>query len=141
MYRHILIPVENAETDRTILEHVKPLALMCGSRLTLLHVADGWVARNFETLELQESDEIREDRKYLASLEAELAADGFEVTTVLAMGDPPKEIIRLAAELKADLIAMSTHGHRLIGDIIHGATADKVRHAVSIPVLLLKARH
>jgi len=141
MYQHILIPIENTETDRTILEHIKPLALLCGSRITLLHVADGWVARNFDTLELQESDEMREDRQYLASVEAELKADGFEVTSVLAMGEPPNEIIRLATELKADLIAMATHGHKLIGDIIHGATADKVRHAVGIPVLLLKARH
>jgi nucleotide-binding universal stress UspA family protein len=140
MYRHILIPVENSDADRTILEHIKPLARMCGSRITLVHVADGWVARNFETLDLQESDEMREDRKYLAAVEAELKADGFEVSSVLAMGEPPKEIIRLAAELNADLIAMATHGHKLIADIIHGTTADKVRHAVGIPVLLLKAR-
>jgi manganese transport protein len=38
-----------------------------------------------------------------------------------------------------DLIAMSTHGHGLLGDIIHGSTADKVRHLVDVPVLLLKA--
>jgi nucleotide-binding universal stress UspA family protein len=139
MYQRILIPLENSETDRTILEHIKPLARMCGSRLTLVHVADGWVARNFETLDLQESDEMREDRKYLAAVEAELKADGFDVSSVLAMGEPPKGIIRLAAELKADLIAMATHGHKLIGDIIYGTTADKVRHQVEVPVLLLKA--
>jgi nucleotide-binding universal stress UspA family protein len=139
MYRHILIPVENSAHDRGILDHIKPLAKLCGARLTLVHVADGWVARNYEALDLQESDEMRRDRDYLASLEAELKAGGFDATSVLAMGDPPGEIIRLAAELKADLIAMSTHGHKFIGDLIHGTTADKVRHTVDIPVLLLKA--
>jgi nucleotide-binding universal stress UspA family protein len=140
MYHHILIPVENSDADRTILDHIKPLARMCGSHITLVHVADGWVARNFDTLDLQESDEMRNDRKYLAAVEAEFKAEGFDVSSVLAMGEPPKEIIRLAAELKVELIAMSTHGHKLIGDLIHGVTADKVRHAVSVPVLLLKAR-
>ena len=37
-----------------------------------------------------------------------------------------------------DLIAMSTHGHTGLGDLIHGSTADKVRHQVTIPVLMLK---
>ena len=39
-----------------------------------------------------------------------------------------------------DLIAMTTHGHRFISDILHGSTADKVRHEVDIPVLLLKVK-
>jgi len=36
---------------------------------------------------------------------------------------------------------MTTHGHRLISDILYGATADKVRHAVDVPVLLLKVKN
>jgi nucleotide-binding universal stress UspA family protein len=56
------------------------------------------------------------------------------------MGDPAKEIIRFASEQKCDLIAMGTHGHRFFGDLLLGTTADKVRHAVDIPVLLLRSR-
>jgi nucleotide-binding universal stress UspA family protein len=37
-----------------------------------------------------------------------------------------------------DLIAMSTHGHRFLSDLIYGSTASKVRHLVEVPVLLLK---
>ena len=55
------------------------------------------------------------------------------------MGDPATELIRLVAERKADLLAMSTHGHRFINDWIHGTTVDKVRHLVAVPVLLLRA--
>ena len=138
MYSKILIPVENAPADQTILRHIRELARLTGASLTLLHVADGWAARSLAQLDLQESEEMREDRAYLAGLETELRAEGFTVTSVLANGEPADEIIKRSQELGADLIAMSTHGHRFLGDLIHGKTADKVRHSVSIPVLMLK---
>jgi nucleotide-binding universal stress UspA family protein len=141
MYRNILIPVENRETDKTILEHIRSLARLTKAKLLLVHVADGWVARNFEQLKLQESDEMRHDREYLENLEKELRSEGFEVNSVLAMGEPSTEIIKLAKSSGADLIAMTTHGHRFINDFLRGATADKVRHAVDVPVLLLKVKN
>ena len=141
MYKTILVPVENRETDQTILKHIRPLARLANSKLMLVHVADGWVARNFENLKLQESEEMKEDRAYLANLERELQAEGFDVTSVLAMGEPAEEIIKLARAQPVELIAMSTHGHRFISDLLYGSTADKVRHHVDIPVLLLKVKH
>jgi manganese transport protein len=56
------------------------------------------------------------------------------------MGDPATELIRLCGERKVDLIAMSTHGHRFLQDLLRGTTVDKVRHLVKIPVLLLRAQ-
>jgi nucleotide-binding universal stress UspA family protein len=141
MYQTILVPVENRESDNTILQHIRPLARLTKSKLLLLHVADGWVARNFEQFQLQESEEMKHDRAYLANLEEELRSEGFDVSSVLAMGEPSTEIIKLAKTSGADLIAMTTHGHRLINDFLRGATADKVRHAVDVPVLLLKVKN
>jgi nucleotide-binding universal stress UspA family protein len=140
MYHHILIPLENTPADETILTHIKPLARMTGAKLLLVHVADGWVARNFNQLQLAESEEMKQDRAYLEGRRAELAAEGFTCAAVLALGEPSDEIIKLAQEKDVDLIAMTTHGHRLISDILYGATADKVRHAVDVPVLLLKVK-
>jgi nucleotide-binding universal stress UspA family protein len=140
MYKRILVAVENSEADRTILSHVASLARLTGAELLLVHVADGWVARNFDRLNLRESDEMKSDRAYLESLKAELAAQGLPASTHLAMGDPSDEIIRVAEEQHVDLIAMSTHGHRFLSDVIHGATADRVRHLVKVPVLLLRAQ-
>jgi len=111
------------------------------AKLMLVHVADGWAARNYEELKLQESEEMKHDRKYLASLERELKAEGFEVSSVLAMGEPSTEIIKLARAEPVELIAMSTHGHRFISDLLYGSTADKVRHQVEVPVLLLKVKN
>ncbi len=49
-------------------------------------------------------------------------------------------MIKAAEAHRVDLIAMSTHGHRFISDLLYGSTADKVRHLVDVPVLLLKAK-
>ncbi|MEY2500382.1 MAG: hypothetical protein QOG12_473 [Verrucomicrobiota bacterium] len=140
MYTTILVPVENRESDQTILGHIRSLAKLTNAKLVLVHVADGWAARNFERFQLQESEEMKQDREYLGTLSAQLESEGYEVKTVLAMGDPATEIIKLAQDQPIDLIAMTTHGHRLLGDFLHGSTADKVRHQVDVPVLLLKVR-
>jgi nucleotide-binding universal stress UspA family protein len=140
MYKQILVAVEHSAADATILDHIRPLARLCGARLLLLHVADGWAARNFDELQLRESPEMQEDRAYLERLRAELSAEGFAVETRLAKGDPADEIIRVAGAEPIDLVAMATHGHRFIKDIVLGATVDKVRHTVTVPVLLLRAK-
>jgi nucleotide-binding universal stress UspA family protein len=139
MYRRILVAIENSPADRTILEHVGRLAQLTGAELLLVHVADGWAARNFDQLNLRESEEIKADRAYLEMLQGQLRSKGFAVTTHLAMGDPATELVRAANSCSADLIAMGTHGHKGLSDVIHGATADRVRHEVRIPVLLLRA--
>lgn len=140
MYRSILVAVENSPADRTILTHVRELAKLTGAELLLVHVADGWAARNFDQLKLRESEEMKADRAYLDQLAAELTAASLTVATELAMGDPATELVRLCRERQVDLIAMSTHGHRFLQDLLHGTTVDKVRHLVRIPVLLLRAQ-
>jgi nucleotide-binding universal stress UspA family protein len=140
MYQRILVAVENSAADKTILSHVRQLAALTNAEILLVHVADGWAARHFDELKLRESEEMRMDRAYLERLASELAADSFRVEAELAMGDPATELIRLAEERKVDLIAMSTHGHRLFNDLLRGTTVSKVRHVVKIPVLLLRAQ-
>lgn len=140
MYKQILIPLENSSADETILMHIRPLARIAGAKLLLVHVADGWVARNFNQLQLAESQEMKEDRDYLEKRVRELTAEGFSCDAVLALGEPSDEIIKLAREKNVDLIAMTTHGHRFISDILYGETVDKVRHEVEVPVLLLKVQ-
>lgn len=137
MYRHILIPLDNSPTDEVILAHIRPLARLTQARLTLIHVADGFMARNQE--HFGESEEMRRDREYLTSREFELRAEGFDAHAILAWGDPAKEVLATAERQGCDLIAMSTHGHRFLADLMLGSVADDVRHRAHIPVLLLRA--
>jgi nucleotide-binding universal stress UspA family protein len=140
VYKHILVAIEHTPADETIVAHVEELARLAGSRLLLVHVADGWAARNFDELQLRESEEMRDDRAYLEQLENDLLAKGFEVESILGLGDPAHEICRIACDRGVDLIAMATHGHRGVSDMIHGQTVDHVRHRVPMPVLLLRAK-
>ena len=140
MYKTILVAIENSAADRAVLEHIEGLARLTGSRLLLVHVADGWAARSFDDLDLRESEEMRQDRAYLDGLCRELEARGLTVRARLAMGDPSSQLVKVAAEERVDLIAMSTHGHRFLNDLLRGSTADRVRHNVTIPVLMVRAK-
>jgi nucleotide-binding universal stress UspA family protein len=139
MYRTILVALENSPTDGAILAHVRPLAKLMGSRLILCHVADGFVARNQNQLNLQDSEEMRGDREYLERRRAELERDGLPAATVLAAGDPATQIVVVAEREGCDLIAMATHGHRLVMDVVLGSVASDVRHKTMVPVLLVRA--
>src|SRR5437763_6445249 len=119
MYQQLLSTLKDSSADETILAHIKPLARLTNARIHLVHVADGWVARNFDQLNLAESEEMREDWKYLEETAGSVRAEhGLIVTTRLALGNPPNEILKVGQEEEVDLIAMASHGHRLVGDII-----------------------
>lgn len=137
MYQRILIPLENSKTDEAILAHIRLLARATQAHLTLIHVADGFLARNQKRF--GESDEMRRDRAYLDQREGELRADGFNVESILATGNPAEEVLAAAEHGECDLIAMATHGHRFLNDLIRGSVASDVHHRARVPVLLVRA--
>lgn len=140
MYKKILVALENGRADLALLPHVSQLAKWSGAELLLLHVADGWVARNYDRLNLAESEEMRADRAYLERTAAELRAGGVaKVTVCLTLGEPAPEILKIAAREKCDLIAMTSHGHRFLGDLVFGSAIHEVRHKSMIPLLLVHA--
>ena len=138
MYNKILVTLDATPTDRAIIEHIKSLAEVMHSRVVLLHVADGWAARTFGADAL--SLEVAEDTAYLNKVQAEFHSAGIVAEAELAYGEPGDEIIKWVEKKGCDLVAMSTHGHHLLGDLFLGSTARKVRHTVKVPVLLLLAK-
>jgi nucleotide-binding universal stress UspA family protein len=138
MYNKILVTLDATPTDRAIVEHVKPLAKWAGSRVVLLHVADGWAARTYGPDAV--SQEITEDTAYLEKVRAEFQSAGIATDAELAYGDPVTEIVKWIKQRGCDLVAMSTHGHRFLADIFLGTTASRVQHSISVPVLLLRAK-
>src|SRR5580698_5159501 len=138
MYKTILVTLDGTPTDRAIIEHIKSLAKLAQSRVVLLHVADGWAARTFGSDAV--SPEITEDTAYLNQVRSEFQSAGIPADAELAFGEPADEIVKWVAQKGCSLVAMSTHGHRLLADIFLGATASRVQHRISVPVLLLRAK-
>ncbi len=114
------------------------MAKLAQSRVVLLHVADGWAARTYGPDAV--SPEITEDTAYLERVRAEFQSAGIPAEAELAYGDPATEIVKWVQQKGCDLVAMSTHGHRFLADLVLGTTAIRVQHSLSVPVLLLRAK-
>jgi manganese transport protein len=139
MFKKILVALDHSQADASLLPRVKELASLTGGEILLLHVSTGWAAHWQENLNLSDSQEMREDREYLETVASELRREKFQVTAYHASGEPARAILKTAETEHCDLIAMATHGHRLISDLIHGTTITKVRHESPIPLFLVKA--
>jgi nucleotide-binding universal stress UspA family protein len=137
MFKKILVALDNSPTDQAMVAPISQLARLHGSELVLLHVADGWAARNYHRFHLADSEEMEEDRAYLEKVAEDLRAQGLTITTQLGLGEPALGILKTAEAEACDLIAMTTHGHRLLKDLLYGSTITQVRHRAKVPVLLM----
>ncbi len=139
MFKRILVALDHSKADSFLLPRVKELARLTGAEILLLHVSTGWAAQWQEDLNLSDSKEIKEDREYLEKISTEIRGENFPVTVRHTRGEPARAILKTAEADDCDLIAMTTHGHRLISDVIHGTTITKVRHESNVPIFLVKA--
>ncbi len=136
-YRKIALALELGPADRAVLEHVKHMALPADAELVLMHVAESAASR---FLGPESSDqESREDQATLESLAEELRARGLRASLRLGHGDVKDELARMVEEEDVDLVITGSHGHRLVGDLLFGATTSGLRHRVKCPVLAIRA--
>jgi nucleotide-binding universal stress UspA family protein len=138
LYKTILVTLEGTATDRAIIDHIKLLAPAMQSRVVLLHVASGVPAQYHRTDAA--GKEVEESKVFLGRVRDEFTAAGIPAEAQLAYGEPAKEIVNWIQQNGCDLVAMSTHGHQLIADLVLGTTAFRVQHSLSVPVLLLRAK-
>ena len=140
MYKKIIVPLDNSVTDETILVHIRKLAQLTHAQLILVHVADGFAARLQDQLNLADSQEIKDDQAYLDKVAATLRNEGFNARAILVHGKEPMDgILSVAQKEGGDLIAMATHGHQFIEDMILGSVADTLRHHTNIPILMIRS--
>lgn len=138
MYETILVTLDCTPTDRAIIDHIKSLARVMRSRVVLLHVASGAPAKYLG--QNAAGREIEESQAYLERIREEFVAAGVSAEADLACGEPVKEIVSWVQQKRPDLVAMSTHGHQFVADLVLGTTAIRVQHGISVPVLLLRAK-
>ena len=136
-YRRILVPLDHSRLDRLTLSHAAGLALRDNARLYLLHVEEGVTSQMYGSESL--TAEVEAGREYLDSLVASLSEMRIDVETAIRHGSRPRtEIVNYAREIGADILVMGAHGHRRIKDLIFGTTIDPVRHALNLPILVVR---
>ncbi|HLW75503.1 MAG TPA: Nramp family divalent metal transporter [Bryobacteraceae bacterium] len=133
-YRTILVPLDHSDRDRVAIAHAAAMARSHGATLHLIHVEEGVTSQLYGAL--SSTAEVHAGEEYFESIVRSLETEGIRADLTIAHGRSPKdEIVRLAREIRADLIVMGAHGHRGLKDWIFGNTINAVRHEVSAPVL------
>jgi len=134
--KEVGVAIEHTQGDAQVVSAAITVAKSHKARLTLLHIVDTPGAAVYG----EESGSLHgaEDKAYIEALAREIEERDLPVEVDLRFGDPAQEIIRAARESDFDMLVMGSHGHRGIGDLIHGATVDSVRHALEIPVIIVR---
>ena len=138
MFKQILIPLDGSPLAEAILPQVRQLLKQEDAEVLLLRVLPPVLPEDVAYLpSLPERRAAAQ--AYLTKIEQDLIARGAQARSLVEDGPDARTILDVAERENSSLIAMSTHGHRFLSDLLYGATADRVRHLVNIPVLLLKA--
>ena len=135
-YRNIAVALDFGGGEERMLNEALRLAQGSGeARITLLHVVESPAARVMgdHTADL----ETEADRRRLEVLAGALEATGHRAGWRLGLGHPVKELARLVEEVGADVLVLGAHGHRGMADLIHGTTADALRHRVDATVVIV----
>ena len=146
MFKHILLPTDGSPLSDAAIAQGVQLAREIGATITGFHAIPEFRVFTSRPEMLEDTKQrFLEDcrthaREYLAVLETAAKEAGVPCDTVVSVSDEPYlDIIQAAEQKGCDLIAMAGHGHRLISDVIYGATITKVRHETDIPLFLIKA--
>lgn len=130
VYKKILVAMDCTSVDDAIIEHVSALALQNNAQIYLLHVVHSHTLDQDRALrELAETS--------LKSHYEVLKGRGIDASILIKSGEPDTEILAEIEGKDYDLVAMATHGHSFIGDILFGSVSRTLKHRISIPLLLI----
>ncbi|MGV8962305.1 MAG: Nramp family divalent metal transporter [Candidatus Saccharimonadaceae bacterium] len=134
-YKNIAIAVDFSLRD----QHIINSALKEGGKSAtymIIHVVESAVAQYMgeSSMDYETKLDVAGLTKYQQSLEK----SGYDVKIKICFGNAATEIIKIISEHQFDILVMGAHGHKGLKDIIFGTTVDKVRHAITIPILIVK---
>ncbi len=137
VYRCILVPLDHSDRDRAAIAHAASMARQHDAKVYLIHVEEDVTSQVYGSM--ASTAEVEAGEKYLDRIVEGLKAQGIRAEAAVSYSrDPKQEIIRLAKQLKPDLVVMGAHGHKGIQDLVFGRTIDGVRHALDVPILIVR---
>ncbi len=141
VYTKILVPLDGSTASEAILPHAKALAEKFRAEIFLMRVESHPVIANYadETMRWQFKNRDDADECYLDNIAAGWRKDGLTVSSGVFEGHIADTILEQAIIMKADLIAMATHGVAGAGGVLFSGVAGRVLHHSPIPMLLVKS--
>ncbi|MFH1809720.1 MAG: universal stress protein [Pseudomonadota bacterium] len=133
VYRSILVAIDCSTVDDVIVEHVQALAIQNEAQVTLLHVVHSHTLDQDRVLREQAEQTLSAHRSVLQ-------AKGIATRIVIRSGEPDGEIVKEIEDGEYDLVAMATHGHSFLGDLLFGSVSRTLKHRISTPLLLMGPR-
>lgn len=130
VYKKILVAMDCSPVDDTIIEHVTALAIQNDAQVYLLHVVHSHTLDQDRVLR-------KEAEETLGSWRIKLQEQSIDIRIVIRSGEPDKEILKEIEENDYNLVAMATHGHSFIGDILFGSVSRTLKHKIKLPLLLI----
>ena len=146
-YRHLLVPSDGSELSDAALQQAIALALVCGARITVLHVRGNVPVPvvgmgemlDSSTLELLVEASRRESQRIQQEAVARAQAAGLEASAEEVGGDAPHQaIVAMAQQLGCDLIVMGSHGRRGLEGLLLGSETHRVLLKAPCPVLVVR---
>jgi manganese transport protein len=139
VYQRILVPLDHSDLDRLAVGHAAAMAKQYDARIFLLHIEEGVTSQVYG--EQSSTAEVQAGQQYLEKMAESLRNQGIAVDAAIAHSlFPSKEIVRWANEVHPDLVIMGAHGHGGLKDLIFGNTINPVRHHLSVPMLIVRAK-
>jgi nucleotide-binding universal stress UspA family protein len=146
MFKTMLVPLDGSKRAEAILPYVEDLARQSQGKLILLQVIDPWaygsVAPSGALPVLYDElvkELIQQAETYLARIQKDLSSQGIEAKARVGVGSAVSQIMQIAQQEQADLIAMASHGRTGLQRVFYGSVAAGVLHVVDRPLLLVRA--
>ncbi len=142
----ILCPIDFSEVSLSALRLATSLRDLFDARLILVYVVEPIVAPSDFTFGPMTSGDVEErlmerSRQSLEEVAASLEVPREKILSRVEHGRASQEIVRVAAEEKADVIVMGTHGYTGMAHVLLGSTAERVLRRAPCPVLTVRAQN
>lgn len=143
--RRVVLPLDGSTVAEAVIPYIEEMASKLNLELVLLQVLPrGYVSATAYDYVLYTEQQMKADRAhaegYLHKVENQFfKPKGILTRAEVRFGNAAEEIIKLAGEVSADLVAISTHGRSGVTRWVFGSVADRVLHEGDTPLLLVRS--
>jgi nucleotide-binding universal stress UspA family protein len=151
MYHKILVPLDGSRVAESALPHAVNLAATNKAEVVLMGVTVPPQVFVVDDEDVELAREVQQDikqakaadtermRSYLTRQVGKLKSENVNACSVVTEGSAANSIVDFARDNGVDVIVMSTHGRSGVQRWLLGSVADRVVHAATVPVMLVRA--